>query len=193
MEYSDEDIRLMLRFQNGEEGCFEQLVELHKQRVFNIAYRYLGNIHDAEDAAQQVFINIYNAKKSYAPKAQFTTWLYTICKNTCLKTFRKKRLNIVSIDSDVNLEQDTVSIQLPDSNAATPLENVINAEQYSAVKQAIDSLPENQKIVVILCKYEQLSYEKIAEITGFSVKAVKSLLHRARVNLKEKLSIYLNK
>jgi len=193
MEYSDEDIRLMLRFQNGEESCFEELVERHKQRVFNIAYRYLGNIHVAEDVAQQVFINIYNAKKTYTPKAQFTTWLYTICKNTCLKTFRKKRLNTVSIDADVDLEQDAVSAQLPDSNASTPLENVINAERDLVVKEAIDSLPENQKMVVILYRYEQLSYERIAEITSFSVKAVKSLLHRARVNLKEKLAGYFNK
>jgi len=183
----------MLRFQSGEESCFEELVERHKQRVFNIAYRYLGNIDDAEDAAQQVFINVYNAQKTYAPKAQFTTWLYTICKNTCLKTFRKKRLKTVSIDADLELEQDDLSFQLPDPNAPTPLENAINSERDLAVKAAIDSLPENQKMVVILCKYEQLSYEKIAEITGFSIKAVKSLLHRARVNLKEKLSGYFNK
>jgi RNA polymerase sigma-70 factor, ECF subfamily len=193
MEYFDEDIDLMLRFQNGEESCFEELVERHKQRVFNVAYRYLGNIDDAEDAAQQVFINIYNAKKAYTPKAKFTTWLYTICKNTCLKTFRKKRLEIISVDFAAELEQDAASVQLPDLNTPTPLENAINAERDSAVKEAIESLPENQKIVVILYKYEQLSYENIAEITGLSIKAVKSLLHRARVNLKEKLAGYFNK
>jgi len=193
MEYLDDDIRLMLRFQNGEEDCFEELVERHKQRVFNIAYRYLGNIADAEDAAQQVFINIYNAGKRYKPKAQFTTWLYTICKNTCLKTFRKKRSNIVSIDADVNLEKDDVSLQIPDPNAPTPLENAIDAERDTAVKEAMDSLPENQKTVIVLYKYEELSYDRIAEITGFSVKAVKSLLYRARMNLKEKLADYFNR
>lgn len=192
MEYSDDDIRLMLRFQNGEENCFEQLVQRHKQRVFNIAYRYSGNVQDAEDIAQQVFINIYNAKKIYTPKAQFTTWLYTICKNTCLKSFRKKRLNVFSIDAQQELAENTVSVQLQDPNAVSPLDNVINAQQEQAIKEAIDSLPKGQKMVVILSKYEQLSYEKIAEITGFSVKAVKSLLHRARVNLKEKLAGYFN-
>jgi RNA polymerase sigma-70 factor, ECF subfamily len=193
MEYSDEDIALMLRFQNGEERCFEELVDRHKQRVFNIAYRYVGNVQDAEDVAQQVFINIYNARKSYVPKAQFTTWLYTICKNTCLKTFRKKRLKTISIDADVDLGEDSVAVQLPDQNGFTPLDSAINAEQDLAVKAAVDSLPENQRIVVVLYKYEQLSYEKIAEITGFSIKAVKSLLHRARVSLKEKLAGYFNK
>lgn len=190
MDYFDKDIDLMVRFQKGEEHCFVELVERHKQRVFNIVYRYLGNIHDAEDAAQQVFINIYSGKKAYAPKAQFTTWLYTICKNTCLKTFRKKRLKTTSIDADVDLKGDTAFVQLPDPNAKTPLANVINREQELTINKAIDSLPENQKIVVILYKYEQLSYEKIAEITGFSAKAVKSLLHRARVSLKKKLAAY---
>ena len=193
MDENSQDIQLMLRFQNGEENCFVEIVERHKQRVFNIAYRYTGNIHDAQDIAQQVFINIYNGKKSYAPQAQFTTWLYTICKNTCLKTFRKKKFNTVSIDADLNLKEDTVLPQIPDRNASGPLEHVINAEGESAVKEAIDSLPESQKMVVILSKYEQLSYEKIAEVTGFSIEAVKSLLHRARMNLKEKLMGYFNK
>lgn len=192
MEDTGDDIRLMLRFQNGEESCFEELVERHKQRVFNIAYRYLGNINDAEDAAQQIFINIYNAKRSYSPRAQFTTWLYTVCKNTCLKTFRKKRLNTISIDADVDLEENAVSVQIPDPNASTPLENMMNAERDQAVQEAIYSLPDNQKMAVILYKYEGLSYEEIAEITKFSVKAVKSLLHRARVSLKEKLAGYFN-
>jgi RNA polymerase sigma-70 factor (ECF subfamily) len=192
MEYSDDDIRLMLRFQSGEESCFEELVERHKQRVFNIAYRYLGNVHDAEDVAQQIFINIYNAKRSYSPRAQFTTWLYTVCKNACLKTFRKKRLNTASIDADVNLEENTVSLQIPDPNASTPLENMMNDERDQMVQEAIYSLPDNQKMVVILYRYEGLSYEEIAEITKFSVKAVKSLLHRARVNLKESLAGYFN-
>lgn len=193
MDYSDQDTQLMFRFQNGEERCFEELVERHKQRVFNIAYRYLGNIHDAEDVAQQVFINIYNARKTYTPQAQFTTWLYTVCKNACFKTFRKKRLKTTSLSADIELEEDVVSSQIADPSGKTPLENVIDAERDLVVKKAIDSLPEKQKIVLILYKYEQLSYEKITEITGFSVKAVKSLLHRARVSLKEKLSGYFNR
>ncbi len=187
------DVDLMLRFQNGEDKCFEDLVERHKQRVFNIAYKYVGNFQEAEDIAQQVFINIYNAKKSYKPTAQFTTWLYKICQNTCFKTFRKKRLDTVSIDASKELEEDTVNVQIADPKSLSPLENMVNDEAAKVVKEAIDGLPDHQRMVVILNKYEQLSYEKIAEITGFSVKAVKSLLHRARVSLKEKLATYFNK
>ena len=193
MEDNDKDIELMLRFQNGEERCFEELVERHKQRVFNVAYRYLGNVHDAEDAAQQVFINIYYSKNRYSPSAQFTTWLYTICKNTCLKTFRKKRLPAVFMDAELFLEEGSVPAQISDPNTDTPLEDVLIREQESLVKDAIDALPENQKMVLILYKYEQLSYDEIARITGLSAKAVKSLLHRARTNLKEQLSDYFKK
>ena len=188
MESADEDINLMLRFQNGDEGCFVELVERHQQRVFNIAYRYAGNTHDAEDIAQQVFVNIYNAKKTYNPQAQFTTWLYTVCKNACLKTFRRKKLNTFSADAPKDLEEDTVSLQIPDPQAHTPLQELLSVEQEAALKKAIEELPENQRMVLILCKHEGLSYERIAEITGFTAKAVKSLLHRAREGLKERLA-----
>jgi RNA polymerase sigma-70 factor (ECF subfamily) len=188
-----EDTDLMMRFQNGEERCFVELVERHKQRVFNIAYRYLGNAHDAEDVAQQVFINIYNARASYKPAAQFTTWLYTVCKNTCLKTFRKKRFSTVSIDNDVETDENAAPVQLPDPKAVTPLDHALNREQEAVVWEAIDALSGDQKIVVILYKYEELSYEQIAGVTALSVQAVKSSLHRARVILKEKLAEYFSK
>ncbi|MDD5686676.1 MAG: RNA polymerase sigma factor [Elusimicrobia bacterium] len=193
MDIFDEDIQLMVRFQNGEESCFEKLVERHKTRVFNIAYRFLGNYQEAEDTAQEIFIKIYNAKDTYKSKAKFTTWFYTICKNTCLNKLRKKRLKTVSIDSDTELKNDTVTNQINDSKTPTPLDSMLNNEQVMIVKKAIDSLPPNQKMTVILCRYDQLPYEDIAKIMDCSVKAVKSLLHRAKINLKENLTEYFNK
>lgn len=190
MDYADEDIDLMLRLQNGDEQCFETIVDRHKQRVFNIAYRYVGNVHDAQDIAQQVFINVYNARKSYVPTAHFATWLYTVCKNTCLKSFRRKRLKTVSIDADYDPDREGAFLQVSSSEGTTPLDDAIRSEHEQAVNDAIDALPDNQRMALILFKYEQLPYEKIAEITGFSQKAVKSLLHRARVTLKEKLAHY---
>jgi len=190
MTYSDEDIRLMLRFQNGEESCFEQLVERHKNRVFNIAYRFLGNYQDAEDLAQQIFIKVYHASKSYKPQAKFTTWLYAICRNTCLKALRKNKPNVVSIHQDVELTENKVAPQYADPNIATPSESLLNNEQSLLIKNALDALPANQKMAVILCRYDRLSYEEIAIIMKCSVKAVKSLLHRAKINLKEKLKDY---
>ncbi|MDP8212092.1 MAG: RNA polymerase sigma factor [Candidatus Zapsychrus exili] len=194
MENDFTDIDLMVQFQDGDDRCFEQLVERHKQRVFNIAFRYLGNVHDAEDAAQQVFINIYNLKKSYKPSdAQFTTWLYTVCKNTCLKTFRREKLKTISLNQSKELSEGSVPLQVADDKESTPVDDAISNETDKLVKEAIDALVENQKMVLILYKYDQLSYEDIAKVMGVSTKAVKSLLHRARVTLKEKLADYFNK
>jgi len=193
MDRLDKDIELMFRFQNGEEHCFEELVERHKQRVFNIAYRYAANVHDAEEIAQQVFINIYNAKQKYKPTAQFTTWLYQICKNTCLKSFRKKKLKIISIHSNTDFERYVLSHQALNSKAINPRDITLNNELNMIIKEAVRSLPDKQRIVLVLRIDEDLSYENISEVTGFSIKAVKSLLHRARIGLKDKLKDYLTK
>lgn len=190
MDSFDNDVQLMLRFQDGDDSCFEQLVERHKNRVFNLAYRFLGNHEEAEDIAQEVFIKIYHAKNTYKPQAKFTTWLYIICKNTCFKVLRKKKPVMVSIDNDIRLEDDSVPYQIADPNAPSSLDSMLNNERALVVKEAIDSLPANQNIAVILYRFDRLSYEEIAQIMGCSVTSVKSLLHRAKVNLKEKLADY---
>ena len=191
MDYSNEDIELMLRFQDGEESCFEQLVQRHKSKVFNLAYRFLGNYHDAEDLSQRVFIKIYQIKSSYKPQAKFTTWLYTICKNMCLNELRDKKPHAVSVEENIELQEDTVAMQIADTKNPSPLESVLDNELNQVVKEAVDLLPENQKMAVILYRYEQLSYEEISKIMNCSAKAVKSLLHRAKLNLKEKLEGYV--
>jgi len=190
MDLSD-DIQLMLRFKNGEESCFVQLVERHKTRVFNLVYRFLGSSQEAEDIAQEIFIKVYYAKNTYEPKAKFTTWLYTICKNTCFNELRKRKPVCVSVDDTIRLEEDTVAFQVADPSTPTPADAVLNNEKALIVKSAIDSLSVPQKMAVILFRYDRLSYEEIAQIMHCSVKAVKSLLHRAKEQLKEKLKYYV--
>ena len=192
MDYFDEDIKLMFGFQDGDEACFEQLVERHKNRVFQLAYRFLGNRQEAEDLAQRVFIKIYQAKNNYKPKAKFTTWLYVICKNTCLKVLRKKKPIMVSIDDSIELPDGRVTRQVADTHIPSPSVSTLNNEQALVVKKAIDSLPSNQRMAVLLYRYDRLSYEEIAKIMECSAKAVKSLLHRAKISLKEKLADYFN-
>ena len=190
MDYFDEDTQLMLRFREGEESCFEQLVERHKNRVFRLAYRFLGNYQDAEDIAQEVFIKIYRARNAYKPQAKFTTWLYVICKNICLKALCKRKPTPVSIDASLELEEGTIAHQIIDLETPSPLGATLNNEQALVVKKAIDSLPANQKMAVLLYRYDQLSYEEVAKIMSCSLRAVKSLLHRAKINLKERLTAY---
>ncbi len=188
-DYLDQDAQLMLRFKNGDEACFVELVKIHKQRVFAFAFRFLGNTADAEDAAQEVFIKVYNAAGKYSVKAKFTTWLFTITRNTCLNFLDKqaRRGRVVSLDEKPEDQEDSPGLQVADTRDLPPGELILKNEQAAVVKQALDALPETQKTAVLLCRYDNLSYEAVAEVMNCSVKAVKSLLHRAKLSLKEKL------
>ena len=189
----DSDAELMLRFTHGDENCFVELVKLHQQRVFAFAYRFLGNAADAEDAAQEVFMKVYNAADKYSVKAKFTTWLFTITRNTCLNFLNKKSKTrmVVSLDDKPGAEEEQGGLQVEDKKDLPPIEVILNKERARSVRKALDSLPENQRTAVLLCRYDELSYEAIAEVLGCSAKAVKSLLNRAKTSLKEKLAEFI--
>ncbi len=186
MDHPEDDIKLMLRAKGGDEKAFEALVERHKTRVYHLAYRFLGNAEDAQDAAQEAFVKVYLARQNYEPAARFTTWLYTIVKNTCLKALARERPT-VSLDEDIGTGEDAVPRQVADPNMPTPAEGLQRKEQAELVRRAVDSLPEPQRLAVLLSRFEGLSYEEIAGVLGCSAKAVKSMLHRARLALRERL------
>jgi len=193
VEKVDPDTQLMLRFQAGDEKSFEQLVERNKQKVLNLVYRFLGAWQDSEDIAQEVFIKVYRARKTYKPIAKFITWLYIICKTTCYQELRKRKLKIVSLSDDKALADGPVGRQITDKSSPSPLGSVLQDERTIAVKEAIDSLPDSQKMALILRKYEHLSYLEISEVMECTEKAVKSLLYRAKQGLKERLKDFLKK
>ena len=187
------DSELMLRFQAGDETSFEKLVDRHQQRVMNLVYRFLGGSSDAEDIAQEVFVNIFKAKDQYQPTAKFTTWLYVICRNTCFKVLAKNKNQPISFQDfaeQKNLEWEN---HFPDNYTPSPAEQLELDEMLTAIQQSIQSLPEQQRFAFILSKYEQLSYEEIAETMDCTSKAVKSLLHRAKIRLKEEMEIFFQK
>lgn len=181
-----DDRELMARCQAGDDSCFEVLVERHKQRVMNLVFRFMQGSDEAEDVAQEVFIRIYKAKDKYKPTAQFTTWLHTICRNTCFNAMAKKSRRPVLLKDDGDDERDTVQ-EIPDAGTPTPEKSMMYNELAQAVKKGVDSLPDNQREAFILARYEHCSYEEIAKRMACSAKAVKSLLNRAKTNLREKL------
>jgi RNA polymerase sigma-70 factor (ECF subfamily) len=180
--YGDPDIELMLRFQRGDERAFEDLVAKHTRGVLNLVYRYLGDASRAEDVAQDVFVKVYRARKKYEPKAKFSTWLYRIAVNHCLNEIRSRRSEPVGT-APVNGLLEKPAEDPPDSNLS-------REELRKAVQAAIDALPGNQRVAVILARYQEMSYDEIAETMGMSLEAIKSLLFRAKENLQKSLSRY---
>jgi len=184
-----EDIRLMERVGAGEEGAFEQLVERHQRLVIGTVGRMLGSGSDAEDIAQQVFVRVWKNAKRYEPRAKFTTWLLKITRNLVFNELRRRsRHPQVPLQS----ESDEEERPLKDEQAVAPDASLLEHELQQAVDAAIANLPETQRMAVVLRRYEELSYEEIAEALDQSVSAVKSLLFRARTELRESLKRYLN-
>jgi RNA polymerase sigma-70 factor (ECF subfamily) len=182
------DFELMERIGAGDHEAFRQLVVRHQNAVIGTVAKMLGNASEAEDIAQQVFLRIWRHAKRYRPDAKFTTYLYTITRNLVFnETRRKSRKKEVSSD-----EREENSNQLIEANPdRQPDAELLQAELQGAVDEAIASLPETQRMAVVLRRYEQLSYEEIAAVLNLSVSAVKSLLFRARTSLREALSGYL--
>ena len=183
------DFALMERIGDGDHQAFRQLVERHQHAVIGTVAKMLGNASDAEDIAQQVFLRIWRHAKRYRPDAKFTTYLFTITRNLVFnETRRKSRKKEVSAD-----EREETSHQLAEASPdRQPDAEVLQAELQGAVDKAIAALPEAQRMAVVLRRYDQLSYEEIADVLNLSVSAVKSLLFRARTTLRESLSGYLS-
>jgi len=177
----DPDVELMLRFTKGALTAFEELLKKYKDMVINLAYRIVQNYPEAEDIAQEVFLKIYHSVKTYKPKAKFSTWIYRITVNQSLNYLRSRR-HAPTVPLNETLE-------IP--GLFTPEKDFEKKELTNKVKEALNSLPENQRLAVILKKYENLSYEEIGKIIGCSNSAVDSLIQRAKQNLKRKLEPHL--
>ncbi len=184
-----EDIRLMGLASAGDMAAFEQLVERHQRLVVGTVGRMLGTNSDAEDIAQQVFVRVWKNLKRYEPRAKFTTWLLKITRNLVFNELRRRsRHPAVPLQSETDEEERP----LKDENAVSPDVTLLEHELQEAVDAAIAQLPETQRLAVILRRYDELSYEEIAEALDQSVSAVKSLLFRARTELRENLKRYLS-
>ena len=184
----DDDVRLMLDFQAGNTESFERLLEKYFPPVMNFVYRYTGNRTVAEDLTQEVFIKVYRSAASYTPKARFKTWIYTIARNCAFNEAKRSSRGNVSLDAIIDTGSERLQRQVEDKEAPQPGEELIRSETIQRVREAVASLPDKQRTAIILRRYDEFSYEEIAETMHISEKAVKSLLNRARENLRNALS-----
>jgi RNA polymerase sigma-70 factor (ECF subfamily) len=186
------NVELMLRVKLGgsqAEDAFQELIELHQNAVIGTVAKMLGNSSEAEDIAQQVFIRLWKSAPRYEVKAKFTTFLYTITRNLVFnETKRKQRKKEHSLEE----RQENSFTQIEDKVATRPDQEFLQAELKNEVDKAVRSLPEKQRLAVILRRYENMPYEQIADVLDLSVSAVKSQLFRARITLRESLSHYLS-
>lgn len=193
-ETTDPDVRLMLQVRDDNAAAFEELVLRYQSRLITVLQNLVRDRDRAEELAQDVFLRVYRARKSYLPEARFSTWLFTIAHNVGSNALRSRARRH---EVNVTAARDNESGGQPLDDLATapsgqmPARQLDKAELAEVVRAAVDALNERQRMAILLARFEQMSYADIAATMGLSVKAVKSLLSRARENLRVILEPYL--
>ena len=193
LETGDES--LMRDVASGSQDAFEMIFDRYSVRIINFAYRFLASREEAEDIAQEVFLRIYKAREKYNPARPFKPWLFSITSRLISNQRRmKKRHPQESLDwTFENLEGNLQETILSENKTHLPDEVIQKQQLISTVQEALRKLPEDQRKAVIFARYEEMSYEEIADTIGVSVSAVKSLLFRARASLKVSLGSQIEK
>jgi RNA polymerase sigma-70 factor (ECF subfamily) len=181
----DSDLDLMLRVRQGDASSFDELLRRYRAPLVKYFCRLVNDQALAEDLAQEVFLRVYNARHRYRPDARFTTWLYRIATNLALNAIRdangRQQQNI-----NHSGEDGETSFEFVDTRASVEQE-MIETDRGRMIREAIESLPENQRAAVILHKYQDVDYRQIAKVLKVSESAVKSLLFRAYETLRVRL------
>lgn len=182
------EAEIIQQLQQGSEQAFRQLVGKYQQLVVNTCFGMVHSSEDAEDIAQEVFIEVFRSIQNFRSDSKLSTWLYRIAVNRSLNFIRDNKKNKWfqlfedSVKNKISLQE-----RLPNSVSDQPEHAMENNQRATMLHEAIDSLPENQKVAFTLSKYEELSYQEISAVMDQSVSAVESLIHRAKKNLQKKL------
>ncbi len=192
-QQSDPDVRLMLRVRDDDAGAFEELVRRYQDRLVRLFHHIGPSAEVAEDLTQDVFLRVYRSRGRYVPGAKFSTWLFTIAGNVARNAARSHNRRREVSEADTRQSPDESRSTLIagialDASALMPTRVVEGEERAELVRAAVQSLGERQRMALMLSRFENMSYVEIAEAMGLTTKAVKSLLSRARVNLKQLLA-----
>lgn len=198
-ELRDPDVRLMLEVRDDNAASFEKLMLRYQSRLVTVLEHLTGRRDAAEDLAQEVFLRIYRSRKRYVPGSKFSTWLFTIANNVASNArrsrARRKERNVTPSTGDETgaWSQPSLDQMAQAKSAFLPTRQLDKAEIRDVVQLALETLNERQRLAVLLCKFESMSYIEIGETMGMSPQAVKSLLSRARDNLRDVLEAYMER
>ena len=183
------DVQLMLDVKAGDDESFNLLLRRYRTPLVNFLYRMVRDNATAEDLAQEVFLRVYRARKEYSPSAKFTTWMFRIATNLALNSIRDNRHKQMetSLDAPAKEEEDSAPRELPSREMRID-EHMVERDRSAFIRTAISSLPEKQRVAVLLHKYEEMDYSEIARILECSESALKSLLFRAYETLRVQLA-----
>lgn len=193
-ETSDPDVRLMLQVRDDNAAAFEELVLRYQSRLLTVLEHLVNDPELAEDLAQETFLRVYRARKSYSPNAKFVTWLFTIATNLASNArrqkSRRKEIVLASSGQEQSTGIDLASLALA-ASGLMPTRQIDKTELAQVVRAAMDALTDQQRTALLLSRFEEMSYVDIAQSMGMSVQAIKSLLWRARESLRVILEPYM--
>jgi RNA polymerase sigma-70 factor (ECF subfamily) len=179
---NDQEVIWLEKARRGDQEAFSHLVEAYQGPVYNLAYRMLGNAVEAEDAAQETFVRMYTKLHTYQPDRKLSSWVFSIASHYCIDRLRRRRWNWLSLDDD------PVAAVLP-SRQRGPEEAALRREARDEVQELVARLAPGYRVPIILRYWHDLSYEEIADVMGLTVQAVKSRLHRGRLQMAERMPV----
>lgn len=188
MAGSPDEKKLVRRARGGDREAFRLLLREYQTPVFNLALRILRSREDAEDAAQEVFVKVYNALHQYDPRYAFRSWIFRITHNLCIDYIRRRKMSTLSIDAPVAGPEGDMEWNLPDRDAVDPLEAASAGEERDLIERAIEKLGPTLRSAITLRHVDGLRYDEIAEILDIPLGTVKVRIFRAREMLAKLLS-----
>lgn len=178
------DETLVRRAQHGDQAALSELISRYERKTYNLAFRLMGNHADASDAAQEALVRVYTRLHNFRGDSAFSTWLFRVATNTCLDELRRRgRLRYTSLDSPLATEDGALPRQALD-DGDSPTERAERREIQAAVQRAINRLPDEYRVVVVMRDLHDYTYHEIAALLGTSLGTIKSRLHRARQALR---------
>jgi RNA polymerase sigma-70 factor (ECF subfamily) len=189
---SQTDADIMLRVKAGDQAAFEYLVQKYRRPMVSFMYRMARNSAAAEDLAQEVFLRVYRSRETYEASAKFTTWLYRIATNLAVNHARDSRHERPEVQVSLDEPDDDTgtTLELPDGSLNAE-QQMVRRERMLAIRRKVEALPEQQRLAVIMHKYQQMDYRQIADVLKKSESATKSLLFRAYETLRDQLKEFI--